>query len=103
MMTIKVIQAEVVVDVSVPDLGGAGSVEVIELLISVGDDIEADQTILVLESDKATMEIPSPAPGKIVAVSVALGDRVSEGDVVAKMSSTASTKNTVEPEARRYS
>jgi pyruvate dehydrogenase E2 component (dihydrolipoamide acetyltransferase) len=86
-----------VLDVSVPDLGGAGSVEVIELLMSVGDDIEVDQTILVLESDKATMEIPSPAPGKIVAVSVAVGDRVSEGDVIAKMSSTASPKNTEEP------
>lgn len=86
-----------VMDVSIPDLGGAESVEVIELLMSVGDDIESDQTILVLESDKATMEIPSPAPGSITEVSVSVGDRVSEGDLVARLTLAAGARDAARP------
>ncbi len=85
-----------VMDVSIPDLGGAESVEVIELLMSVGDVIESDQTILVLESDKATMEIPSPAPGSIAEVSVSVGDLVSEGDLVARLTLSEDSEGAAE-------
>ncbi|WP_419811721.1 dihydrolipoyllysine-residue acetyltransferase [Bacterioplanoides sp.] len=66
----------------VPDLGGSESVEVIELAVAVGDVIDAEQTILVLESDKATMEIPAGEAGTIVSLAVAVGDKVSQGDAM---------------------
>lgn len=64
--------------IRVPDLGGEG--EVIELLVKVGDRIEAEQSILTLESDKASMEVPSPKAGVIKELKVKLGDRLKEGD-----------------------
>ncbi|TNF07543.1 MAG: dihydrolipoyllysine-residue acetyltransferase [Pseudomonadales bacterium] len=64
--------------IRVPDLGGEG--EVIELLVKVGDRIEADQGILTLESDKASMEVPSPKAGVIKELKVKIGDRLKEGD-----------------------
>ena len=67
--------------IKVPDIGGDGSVEVIEISVAVGDQIEAEQTLIVLESDKASMEIPSPQAGVVKAVNVAVGDKVSEGSV----------------------
>lgn len=72
-------------DVVVPDIGGAEQVEVIEVSVSEGDEVEQEQTLLVLESDKATMEIPSPAAGKISALKVKEGDKVAEGDLIALM------------------
>lgn len=66
----------------VPDLGGSEGVEVIELAVAVGDVIDAEQTILVLESDKATMEIPAGEAGTIVSLAVAVGDKVSQGDAM---------------------
>ncbi|GFM66591.1 acetyltransferase component of pyruvate dehydrogenase complex [Pseudomonas cichorii] len=65
--------------IRVPDIGN-GEGEVIELLVKVGDRIEADQSILTLESDKASMEIPAPKAGVIKAMKVKLGDRLKEGD-----------------------
>ncbi|MEW6463670.1 MAG: dihydrolipoyllysine-residue acetyltransferase [Pseudomonadota bacterium] len=64
--------------IRVPDLGGEG--EVIELLVKVGDRIEADQGVLTLESDKASMEVPSPKAGVIKELKVKIGDRLKEGD-----------------------
>ncbi|MDI5996469.1 dihydrolipoyllysine-residue acetyltransferase [Pseudomonas sp. MDMC216] len=64
--------------IRVPDLGGEG--EVIELLVKVGDRIEADQSVLTLESDKASMEVPSPKAGVIKEIKVKIGDRLKEGD-----------------------
>lgn len=57
--------------IRVPDLGGEG--EVIELLVKVGDRIEADQSVLTLESDKASMEVPSPKAGVIKEIKVKIG------------------------------
>lgn len=65
--------------IRVPDIGN-GEGEVIELMVKVGDRIEADQSILTLESDKASMEIPAPKAGVIKAMKVKLGDRLKEGD-----------------------
>ena len=64
--------------IRVPDLGGEG--EVIELLVKVGDRVEADQSVLTLESDKASMEVPSPTAGVIKEIKVKIGDRRKEGD-----------------------
>ena len=64
--------------IRVPDLGGEG--EVIELLVKVGDRIEADQSVLTLESDKASMEVPSPKAGVVKELKVKIGDRLKEGD-----------------------
>ena len=69
--------------VTVPDIGGAEGAEVIELLVAVGDEIALDQSLIVLESDKASMEIPSTAAGTLVELLVAEGQELAEGSVVA--------------------
>ena len=70
---------------TVPDLGGAEQVEIIELLVSAGDSVAEEEGLIVLETDKATMEIPSPSAGEIVSMTVKVGDRVSEGDVIGEI------------------
>jgi pyruvate dehydrogenase E2 component (dihydrolipoamide acetyltransferase) len=67
----------------VPDIGGHGDVPIIELLVKVGDIVAVDQGLVTLESDKATMEVPSPFAGVIKELKVKLGDNVSEGALVA--------------------
>jgi len=69
-------------DIRVPDIGDFEDVPVIEVLVSEGDTVEAEQSLVTLESDKATMEVPAPAGGVIVSLAVALNDTVSEGDLV---------------------
>ena len=73
------------IEVRVPDIGSHGEVPVIELLVAVGDTVTKDQGLVTLESDKATMEVPSPAAGVITALKVKLGDAVSEGAVIAML------------------
>ncbi|MGO2878367.1 MAG: pyruvate dehydrogenase complex dihydrolipoyllysine-residue acetyltransferase [Halomonas sp.] len=73
------------VDIKVPDLGGSDNVEIIEVAVSEGDSIDAEDTLITLESDKASMDVPSPHTGKIVAFTVKEGDTVSEGDVIGQM------------------
>ncbi|ETX11630.1 dihydrolipoamide acetyltransferase [Marinomonas ushuaiensis DSM 15871] len=68
--------------IRVPDIGGATDVEVIEISIKVGDIIEVDQSVIVLETDKASMDVPSSMAGKVKSISVKEGDKVSEGDEV---------------------
>jgi pyruvate dehydrogenase E2 component (dihydrolipoamide acetyltransferase) len=65
-----------------PDIGDFESVEIIEILVSEGDQVAVEDSLLTLESDKATMEIPSPQAGKVKSVAVKVGDRVSEGDTI---------------------
>ena len=71
--------------IKIPDIGGADNVEVIEICVAVGDRIEPEQSLIVLESDKASMEVPSPVAGKITALKISAGDSVSEGDVIAEV------------------
>ncbi len=71
--------------VMVPDLGGSEQVEVIEILGSIGELIEEDQTLLVLESDKATMEIPCPVSGVLSSLNIKVGEKVSAGDLIAEV------------------
>ncbi|GGW49057.1 pyruvate dehydrogenase complex dihydrolipoyllysine-residue acetyltransferase [Vreelandella hamiltonii] len=73
------------VDIKVPDLGGSDNVEIIEVAVGEGDDVNAEDTLITLESDKASMDVPSPHSGKIVSLTVKEGDTVSEGDVIGKM------------------
>ncbi|MPQ96324.1 branched-chain alpha-keto acid dehydrogenase subunit E2, partial [Thioclava sp. JE_KL1] len=68
--------------IKIPDIGDFDSVDVIEVLVSEGDVVAVDDSLLTLESDKATMEIPSPFSGKVTKVSVSVGDKVSEGTYV---------------------
>ncbi len=73
------------IEVKVPDIGGFDAVPVIELFVKAGDTIAVDDAICTLESDKATMDVPSPAAGVVKEVRVALGDKVSEGTVLIKV------------------
>ncbi|MBU2296550.1 MAG: dihydrolipoyllysine-residue acetyltransferase, partial [Gammaproteobacteria bacterium] len=78
-------QTSSVQDVHVPDIGSDGKAKVIEILIKVGDTVEADQSLITLESDKASMEIPSPAAGVVESISVKLEDEVGTGDFILKL------------------
>ncbi|WP_319557660.1 dihydrolipoyllysine-residue acetyltransferase [Thiomicrorhabdus sp.] len=68
--------------IKIPDIGDFDAVEVIEVLVSEGDSVEVDDSLLTLESDKATMEIPSPFKGTVTKISVSVGEKVSEGTYV---------------------
>jgi pyruvate dehydrogenase E2 component (dihydrolipoamide acetyltransferase) len=70
-------------EVHLPEIGDFRDVDVVELLVSVGQRVEKEQSLLVLESDKATMEIPAPAAGVIEELRVGVGDQVNEGDLIA--------------------
>ncbi|MCH9809155.1 MAG: dihydrolipoyl dehydrogenase [Alphaproteobacteria bacterium] len=70
------------IEVKVPDIGDFSDVPVIEILVAPGDEVQPEDPLVTLESDKATMEIPSPEAGKVVELKVAVGDKVSEGSVV---------------------
>ncbi len=79
-------EADVPVEqVTVPDIGGAEGAEVIELLVAAGDEVAVDQGLIVLESDKASMEIPATVAGTVVELLVKVGDELSEGAAVAKI------------------
>ncbi|MFZ9347835.1 MAG: dihydrolipoyllysine-residue acetyltransferase [Arenimonas sp.] len=78
------------IEARVPDLGSDSGVPVIELLVKVGETVKKDQGLLTLESDKATMEVPSPVAGEIVEIIAQLGDELSAGDLVARIKVSAS-------------
>ena len=75
-------------EVSVPDIGEFEGVEVIEVLVSVGDRVEAEQSLITLESEKASMEIPSPAAGVVAELAVRVGSRLSQGDLILHLEAT---------------
>lgn len=76
-------------EIQVPDIGDASNVDVIEVLVSVGDDITVDQGLITLETDKATMEVPAPFAGKLLSLTVKVGDKVSQGSVIATIETTS--------------
>lgn len=80
------------VDIKVPDIGDFDAVDVIEVLVAVGDVVEADQSLITLESDKASMEIPSPSAGRIESLEVKVGDQVGEGALIARLAPADETK-----------
>ncbi|WP_372865793.1 dihydrolipoyllysine-residue acetyltransferase [Pseudomonas sp.] len=77
--------ASSVQDIHVPDIGSAGTAKVIEILVKAGDTVEVDQSLITLESDKASMEIPSPAAGVVESVEVKLDADVGTGDLILKL------------------
>ena len=81
------------IDIAVPDIGDFDEVTVIELLVKPGDTIAADQSLLTVESDKASMEIPSSAAGVVKEVKVKLGDKVKQGSIVLSLESADSGSN----------
>jgi len=85
------------IDIIVPDLGEFENVEVIEILVSAGDMVEREAGLITLETDKAAMDVPSPENGVIEAISVAVGDSVSTGDVIGKMSLEVSDTVVIAP------
>ncbi len=86
-------------EVKVPDIGNFKEVEVIEVLVKPGDAIAKEQSLVTLESDKATMEIPSPAAGKVAQLKVKVGDKVSQGSTILVLEATATAPKA--PEAPR--
>jgi dihydrolipoamide dehydrogenase len=93
------------VEVTVPDIGDFKEVEIIELLVNVGDTVKVDQSLITVESDKASMEIPSSHAGVVKALKVKLGDKVAEGsalltlEVAASASAAAATPTPAAPVA----
>ncbi len=71
--------------VTVPDLSGASNVDVIEVLVAVGDEIAEGDGLITLETDKASMEVPAPKGGKVVSMKIKEGDQVNEGDLVLEL------------------
>ncbi len=84
--------------ITAPDLGGAEEVEIIEVCVQAGDTVEAEDSLVVLESDKASMEVPSPKSGKVVSVIVNEGDSLKEGDVILELEVAGESAATVAPE-----
>lgn len=85
--------------INVPDLGGEGAVEVIEVNVAVGDQVAIDDTLIVLESDKASMEIPSPDSGTVKTVLVKLGDKIDEGAAIVELEIRADINDVSKPES----
>ena len=71
-----------ITEIHVPDIGDFKDVEVIEILVKPGESVTAEQSLISVESDKATMEIPSPQAGRVSALRVKTGDKVSEGSLI---------------------
>lgn len=93
-------------EVKIPDIGGATKVDVIEVLVKVGDEIAKDTSLVTLETDKASMEIPSPIAGTVSKVLIKVGDKVNEGDLIlmvtaaeaAALETSTEESSTAEPE-----
>lgn len=73
------------IDLRVPDIGNSDAVDVIEINVKVGDIVAVDDTLVTLESDKASMDVPAEAAGKVTEILVAVGDQVQTGDVIARV------------------
>ena len=89
--------------VLLPDIGDFSDVEIIEIHVSVGDEVAVEESILTLESDKATMDVPSPIAGKVTNLAIAIGDKISEGDHILSVEtqSLASPDDKAEPSEKK--
>jgi pyruvate dehydrogenase E2 component (dihydrolipoamide acetyltransferase) len=85
--------------VAVPDIGDVNEVEVIELLVAVGDTVTVEQSLITVESDKASMEVPSSHAGVVKAIKVKLGDKVSEGTEIIELATSGSAASAPAPVA----
>ena len=91
--------ASSVMEVKVPDLGGDSDVEVIEILVAEGDDITEEDGLVTLESDKAAMDVPSPASGKVKSISLKVGEKVNEGSLILELETIAVVEDPAAREA----
>ena len=87
------------IEIKVPDIGDSSELEIIEVLVQPGDLIELEQTLVVMESDKASMDLPASVAGTIKEVKVKVGDHVSEGSVIVLLDSTEQQSAQPEPAA----
>jgi pyruvate dehydrogenase E2 component (dihydrolipoyllysine-residue acetyltransferase) len=84
------------VEIKLPDIGDFDAIEVIEIAVNVGDNVEAEDTLLTLESEKSTMDIPSPNAGEIKQIKVNIGDKISQGAVIASILVTETDSASIE-------
>src|SRR5664279_3773247 len=87
------------IEIKVPDIGDFAEVTVIELMVKPGDTVKADQSLITVESDKASMEIPSSHAGVVKELRVALGDKVAEGSLVLMLEVADAAGETAAPAA----
>ena len=85
----------------VPDIGDFEKVEVIEILVKVGDSIKINDPIVTIESDKSSVEVPSVATGKVDSINVKIGDKVSKGDLLATLVDVNSSEQKPKKKCRR--
>jgi dihydrolipoamide dehydrogenase len=90
-----------IVKVEVPDIGDFTNVDIIEVLVTPGDQIAAEDALITLESDKATIEIPSPQAGTVKEVLVKVNDKVSQGDVILTMELSAAEAPSTEADEEK--
>ncbi|WP_223669486.1 dihydrolipoyllysine-residue acetyltransferase [Kangiella shandongensis] len=88
-------------EVKVPDIGDASGVDVIEVLANVGDEISVDDSLIVLETDKATMEVPSSDAGVVKSIELKVGDKVSEGDLILKLEASSTSTESASTEEEK--
>ena len=89
------------IDIKVPDIGDFTDVPVIEIFVKVGDTVKAEDPLVSLESDKATMDVPAPRAGKVKSIAVKVGDKVSEGSVLMAFDGDGAAAATPAPPRRR--
>src|SRR3989442_13746919 len=88
-----------IVEVKVPDIGDFKDVPVIEVLVKPGDAIQTESALVTLESDKATMDVPSPAAGVVKELKVRVGDKVAEGSLLLTLEAEAAPAGAPPPQA----
>ena len=84
--------------VKIPDLGGVDEVVVLEVLVKVGDSVTTDQPLMSLESEKASMDVPSDRDGKVTAILLQVGDKVREGDACISVEANSNAPKHVAPQ-----
>jgi pyruvate dehydrogenase E2 component (dihydrolipoamide acetyltransferase) len=85
------------VDVKVPNIGDFEDVPIIEIQVKPGDEVNADDPLITLESDKASMDVPAPLKGKVAEILVSIGDKVREGSAILKLDTSGDTKSEAPP------
>src|SRR5947207_12035087 len=87
------------IDIKIPDIGDFNDVDVIEVMVKPGDRVNVEQSLITIESEKATMEVPSPQAGVVKEVKVHLGDKVSEGSPIVVLEVDAAEAKAAAPVA----
>src|SRR5690606_15862498 len=88
-----------IIEVKVPDIGDVAEVDVIEVLVAQGDTVSKEQSLITVESDKASMEIPSTAAGVVKSLKVSVGDKVGEGTLILELEAEGAAKPAKQPKA----